>query len=274
MDAGLRAFRDLVRALEGDIDLGLAALRIARIEHPDLVPGDHLERLDRLALRSRVADAADERRALDRLRRFLFEEEGFQGDTERYYDARNSCLNDVLDRKLGIPITLSVLMMEVGRRVGVPMVGIGLPGHFVVGARIGGDRVLFDPFHGGAVLTEESASGVVGRAVGRPVKLTEEHFAPCSKRQILVRMLRNLKGVYAREHAWEKALRTIDHLLVLDGESPEHLRDRGTALVNLGRLHHGAAEWERYLARYPHARDAEGLREELRRVRGGLASLN
>lgn len=273
MDAGLRAFRELVRAPEDHIDLGLAALRIARIEHPDLVPGDHLERLDRLARRSGVTPAADGRRALERLRRFLFEDEGFRGDTERYYDARNSCLNDVLDRKLGIPITLSLLMMEVGRRVGVPIVGIGLPGHFVVGAGLDGDRVLLDPFHGGAVLTEATASGVVARAVGRPVKLTEGHFAPCSKLQILVRMLRNLKGVYARDQAWDKALAAIDHLLVLE-ESPEDLRDRGTALVNLGQLHHGAAEWERYLARYPHGRDADGLRADLRRVRQGLASLS
>src|SRR5262249_59930934 len=122
------------------------ALLIAQIEHPALDPTPTLARLDALARRSEAAALADPRQRLERLRRFLFEEEGFRGNAEDYYDPRNSCLNDVLDRKLGIPITLAVVVMEVGRRVGLDICGIGLPGHICVGARGDGELVVLHPF--------------------------------------------------------------------------------------------------------------------------------
>jgi regulator of sirC expression with transglutaminase-like and TPR domain len=149
-----------------------------------------------------------------------------------------------------------------------------LPGHFIVGARVGGGRVFLDPFHGGAVVTPESAEEIASRAVGRPVRLEEAHWAPCSKHQIVVRMLRNLKGIYAKREDWARALGVVDRLLVLDAESAVHQRDRGTVLVRLGRLHEGAQEWERYLTRFPSAPDAAGFRDELRRVRQQLGSRN
>jgi regulator of sirC expression with transglutaminase-like and TPR domain len=133
MDPSLQAFGALLQGPDGSIDLARAALAVARLEHPDLDETFELARLDALASRAgagRRADAA----ALEKLRRFLFEEEGFRGNDGEYYDPRNSCLNDVLDRKLGIPITLSVLTMEVGRRVGIEIAGVGLPGHFIVAA--------------------------------------------------------------------------------------------------------------------------------------------
>jgi regulator of sirC expression with transglutaminase-like and TPR domain len=135
LDRSLREFRDLVQVAE--IDLAGAALAVARIEYPDLAPERSLARLDGLAVRSAAAKIGDRRRALERLCGFLFDEAGFRGNADDYYDPRNSCLNDVLDRRLGIPITLSVLVMEVGRRVGLEIQGIGLPGHFCVGARVG-----------------------------------------------------------------------------------------------------------------------------------------
>jgi regulator of sirC expression with transglutaminase-like and TPR domain len=270
----LAAFQELARADEGGLDLGRAALAIARIEHPGLSVERELARLDALAARSAAAGAPDARTALERLLAFLFEEEGFRGNAAEYYDPRNSCLNDVLDRKLGIPITLSVLLMEVGRRVGLDVEGVGLPGHFIVSATLGGRRIFLDPFHGGAVLTPAQAAEVAARAVGRPVKLADAHWAPCGKRQILVRMLRNLKGIYARREDWPRALAVVDRLLALDAESPVHLRDRGTVLVRMRRLHEGAAAWDRYLRRFPNAQDADGFREELRRVRQKIGSLN
>lgn len=270
----MKAFKHLVLSSEAELDLGLAALAVARIEHPDLAPAEYLRRLDELAAGSEARGIDDGRRVLERLRRFLFEQEGFRGNVDAYYDPRNSCLNDVLDRKLGIPITLSILMMEVGRRLGLTIEGVGLPGHFIVAAHVAGDRILLDPFNGGAALTEEACVEVASRAVGRRVRLTATHFAPSTKRQVLIRMLRNLKTVYGKQDDWAKLLRAVDLLLVVDAESFEHVRDRGTALVQLGHLHHGAAEWERYLQHYPHAQDAEALREQLREVRRELAALN
>jgi regulator of sirC expression with transglutaminase-like and TPR domain len=271
-DRELQAFGDLVRAPE--IDLAAAALAIAQIEHPDLSPDVWLARLDELAARSKASKAAGIAQALDRLREFLFETEKFRGNVDDYYDPRNSCLNDVLERRLGIPITLSVLTMEMGRRVGLDIVGLGLPGHFCVGAHIDGDLLVLDPFGGGRVLARAEAEAVASRAVGRAVTLTDAHFVPTSKAQIVVRMLRNLQGIYARREDWTKVLAVIDRLLVADADAPTHLRDRGTVLVKLGDLHRGASAWERYLTQYPQARDAAAFKEELRRVRQTLAERN
>ena len=274
MDSDLRAFRDLFGGSDADIDLGQAALAIARVQYPDLAAGAHLARLDDLASRSGASAEKRPQAALDRLVAFLFAEEGFRGNADEYYDPRNSCLNDVLDRKLGIPITLSILMIEIGRRVGLAIHGVGLPGHFIVSAAVGSGRVLIDPFHGGDVLTPDRAADVAARAVGRPVKLEDAHWTPCSKRQIVVRMLRNLKTIYAKQTSWDRALAVVDRLLVIDEASPTHLRDRGTVLVKLGKLYEGVTEWERYLKRYPAAQDAETFRQELRRIRQELGSLN
>jgi regulator of sirC expression with transglutaminase-like and TPR domain len=274
MDPELKAFRQLAGGASGHIDLGLAALTIARIEHPELRPEQYLPQLDDLARRSEAARETDPHHAVDRLRRFLFEDEGFRGNAQDYYDPRNSCLNDVLARKLGIPITLSILFMEVGRRVGLALEGIGLPGHFIVRARLTGRELLLDPFNGGALLTAAEAAVVAARAVGRPVQLADAHWTPCTPAQILIRMLRNLKTVYVQREDWDRSLTVIDRLLVLDAESPIHLRDRGTVLVKVGRLWDGAAAWERYLHKFPEAQDAQTFRQQLRRVRQELAARN
>jgi regulator of sirC expression with transglutaminase-like and TPR domain len=273
MDPGLRAFVELMRMPEAGIDLGLAALHVAQIEHPGLIAEHHLKRLDELAARSGAAGIADPLKALHRLREFLFHEEGFRGNAAEYYDPLNSCLDAVLDRKLGIPITLSIVMMEVGRRVHLGIDGIGLPGHFVVAAAMPDGPVLLDPFDGGAVVTPERATELVGRALGRPVKLTDAHFAALGKRQILARMLANLRGIYLECSEWGKALAVVERLIRLDRD-PAHVRDRGTLLVKLGQLYRGAADWGRYLEGAPQPKDAGKVRQQLRRVREQLASLN
>lgn len=274
MDQELRGFAELVGMPEDTLDLALGALLVARIEHPGLSPASALMRLEELATGSGVAREPDPVKALHRLREFLFEEEGFAGNAEDYYDPRNSCLNDVLERRLGIPITLSVVLMEVGRRVGLSIQGVGLPGHFLVRADVGSEPVLLDPFDGGAVVTHERAADLVARALGRRVPLGAEHFAPVTKRQILVRMLMNLRGIYCRRGAWDRALAVFDRLLVLDARAAPHRRDRGTVLVKLGQFHLGAADWERYLTSWPGAEDADRVREQLRRVRQRLGTLN
>jgi regulator of sirC expression with transglutaminase-like and TPR domain len=274
MDPALRDWRDLAGAAECDIDLTVATLALARIEYPDLDIAHHVKQVEILAARSGTAGIDDPLRALHRLREFLFEEEGFRGNGEDYYDPANSCLNRVLERKLGIPITLSIVMMEVGRRAGLCVQGVGLPGHFVVSAAVGTDSVLLDPFDGGTVLTQETAAALVARAVGRRVALTAEHFAPVTKRHILVRMLANLKGAYVRREEWAKALAVVDRLLVLDPRASVFVRDRGSLLVKLGDLLRGAADWERYLGAQPHAVDADKIKRELRRLREHLGRMN
>ncbi|MGH7398981.1 MAG: SirB1 family protein [Candidatus Rokuibacteriota bacterium] len=274
-DSSLAEFARAVERPDDEIRLARAALLIAAVEQPALDVDAYLGRLSELARAAEPARrAADPLGSLHRLREYLFEELGFAGDRTDYFDPRNSQLNQVLDRRLGIPITLSLVLIEVGRRLGLEMEGIGLPGHFITGARIAGEQVLLDPFNRGALLTAESCRDLVGQALGRPVRLGPEHFAAVTNRQFLTRMLANLKGVYWRQEAWDKVVRVIDRLLVLNPVSAGERRDRGSAWSNMGRLERGVADWEQYLTDFPNAADHEQVRNQLRRVRQKLAQLN
>jgi regulator of sirC expression with transglutaminase-like and TPR domain len=273
----LAEFARAVQGPEAGVDLGLGALLIARVEYPDLDVGAYLGRLDALAAQARAAGcgAGDRLSRLHRLREFLFEEQGFRGNVQEYYDPRNSCLNAVLDRRLGIPITLSLVLMEVGRRLGLAIDGIGLPGHFVVAFRgDNGERLLLDPFGGGELLTPQGCQALVSRALGRPVTVREEHLVPVGKRQILARMLNNLKAIYFKQEAWPKALGVAERLCVLAPDCAVEVRDRGVVLANLGDLRRASGDLEAYLKARPEAPDAGAVRTRLRRVRQALATLN
>ena len=274
-DSSLAAFAFEVERPEGGIDLGRAALLLARVEYPDLDPIAHVTRLDRLAAEAPAGCRdGDGRARLTELRRYLFDDLGFAGNREDYYDPRNSLLNDVLERRLGIPITLSLVLMEVGRRLALAVEGVGLPGHFVARVRLDGEDVLVDPFDGGAVLTGEACAALVERAVGQRVPLPEAAFAAVTKRQLLARMLANLKSIYWRRKDWARAAAVADRLLVLDPGASGERRDRGLAFANLGDLQRSTADWDRYLAEQPEARDAEQVRRQLRRIRLKLAERN
>ena len=271
----LAEFAAAVERSESELDLAVGALLIAKAEYPDLRVQEYVNRLDRLAEAVKgVGSGRDPLCRLHHLREFLFEEQGFRGNAEEYYDPRNSFLNDVLDRRVGIPITLSLVLIEVGRRLGLAIHGIGLPAHFIVGFHADRCRVLLDPFNGGAILTPEGCEELVARVVSRPVELQEEHFAPVTKRQFLIRMLSNLKAIYFKQEAWEKALGVSERLLLLDPDNHCETRDRGLVLVNLGELRRAALDWETYLRKSPESADAESVRSRLRRVRQALATLN
>ncbi len=260
---------------DAEIDLGRAALALSRLEHPDLDVPRYLGRLDAIA--GEIGGARNGASPVERLhglREHLFEELGFKGNRADYFDPRNSFLSDVLDRRVGIPISLSLVLIEVGRRLGLPMQGIGLPGHFITGVRLGEAPILLDPFHGGAILTPEACRELVARALGKRVRLTEASFTPVGNRQFLTRMLANLKGIYWRSEQWERAARISDHLIILDPACGTERRDRGIALAKAGAYQQGLADWERYLTEFPDAPDHEEMRGHLRRVRQKLAELN
>lgn len=274
-DPPLREFAELTGRPDDRVDLARAALAIARWQYPGLAVDAYLERLDALA---RGVDGA--RRSTDpvgrlhRLREYLFVEQGFAGNREDYYDPRNSFLNDVLDRRQGIPITLSLVLMEVGKRLGLAVEGIGLPGHFITGARLGDSQILLDPFNAGALLTPEACEKLVGRALGRKVALKPENFAAVTRRQFLARMLANLKGIYWQREAWDRVVGVIDRLLVLDPKAAGEWRDRGLAWSNMGEVRRGLVDWERYLTEFPNAADHEAVKGHLRKARQKLAQLN
>jgi len=274
-DPSLLELSALVSRPDGRIDLARAALAIARWEYPRLDADAYLERLDGLARSvDGVRRSPDALGRLHRLREYLFVEQGFTGNRDDYYDPRNSFLNDVLDRRQGIPITLSLVLMEVGKRLGLAIEGIGLPGHFIAGARLDDSQILLDPFNGGALVTPEECEELVGSVVGRPVTLRPEHYSPVSGRQLLTRMLANLKGAYWRRQEWDRVVGAIDRLLVLDPKAAGEWRDRGVAWSNLGEVRRGLGDWERYLTEFPDAEDHETVKGHLRRARQKLAQLN
>lgn len=259
-------------------DGGIApgALVIARIGHPDLVPEPTLAALDALAdeVRPRiVASDPPERRAAV-LAHHLFDERGFRGNTEDYYDPRNSFLNDVLDRRTGIPIALAVVLIEVGARVGVRLEGVGFPGHFLV--RVPGcrDDHLLDPFFGGRPIGYDelrerlrqfyAASGAP--AGGNLQRALPQALQSTGTLGILSRMLGNLLAVYRERDAHDQALATVELLLTLWPDAPEYVRLRGLLFEQLECFASALADFRRYLALAPDAPTAAEIRTHLERL--------
>lgn len=235
-------FGALVRRPDREINVAEAALLIAAEEYPGLDVGAYLSKLEALAARVRArmaagtgGSAADpDEVALQALHTVLFQEEGFRGsDPEHYYSARNSMLNEVIDRRRGLPITLSIVYCEVARRAGLEAAGIGLPYHFIAQFRGQHLSVYVDPFNGGKRLSIEECAAVASRARGAPVELAPEHLQPASNKQILARLLGNLKGVYLQRGQLMKALAATERILVVS-PAIEQVRDRGLILRALG----------------------------------------
>jgi regulator of sirC expression with transglutaminase-like and TPR domain len=264
----------LVAGLDAAVDLAEASLVIASGEYPGLDVARYLQRLDEMgrAARGRLSRGAGT--SIERLNAYLFEEAGFRGNQDDYYDPRNSFLNDVIDRRTGIPITLSVVYMEVARRAGLEVFGVGLPGHFLVRAEGRGGPVLVDPFHGGALLSESDCQKRLDRVFEGRVRLEPAMLAPCARKGILARMLGNLKAIYVKADDYARALRTMDLLLALDPDSAEERRDRGLLHAAFDCYSLAAADLEAYLALAPTAPEAKALRVKINEMRSLAARLN
>lgn len=267
-----REFAVMAGLGEGGIELDRAGLLLAAEEYAHLDVGQYLARLDGFA--ARVADAGAPRDRLFGLNDYLFRELGFKGNVEDYFDARNSFLNDVMDRRTGIPITLSVIYIEVARRVGLRIEGVGMPGHFIVRYRDGEGDLFIDPFGGGRVIGEDECRGKVAELYGAAMPFRKSFLDPVSKRQILTRMLQNLKGIYLRAAAYHQALGVIERALLLTPDAAAEVRDRGLALAGLGRDAAALADLENYLRRRPGAADAGLIAERVTEVRKRQARLN
>jgi regulator of sirC expression with transglutaminase-like and TPR domain len=250
-------FAEVVSKPAPEVDLAKAALLMAAEEYPQLVPEPYLRRLDELAerVRDRQWDATAPVFLLQDLSRVLFEEERFRGNQEQYYDIRNSFLNDVLDRRLGIPITLSVVYLEVGWRLGLPLYGVNFPGHFLVGYAGEAMRLLVDPFHAGMIRFEDEAQHLLDHVYGGSVRMKDEFLRVADRKDIIVRMLENLKGTHLNARDDVRALAALERILILLPDSPEHLRDTGIVLTRLGRPTEARQTLERYLDLAPDAAD-------------------
>src|SRR5579862_9751597 len=209
---------DLLTGRSDDLGLDRAALELARIEYPRTDMEPFIGILDSYAaeLSRRLPDRPGGSEYVAAANRYLFEELGFTGNAGNYYDPRNSCLNDVLTLRTGIPITLAVVYLEIGRRLAQPVYGIGLPGHFVVQYPAAQYSAFIDVFHGGRILTKADCFNLARQSAGASLDDASRLLAAVDKRQIVTRMLRNLRGVYLQRRAYGKALQTLNLLLVAE----------------------------------------------------------
>jgi len=260
-----QAFRHAVDRPEDKIDLGRAALTIALPDYPDLDVVACLARVDDLAVEvtQRCPAEDDVYHSLAALNHVLFTGHGFRGNHEDYFDPKNSFLNEVLERKTGIPISLSVLYMEVARRVGLTLAGVGFPGHFLVKYVGEGEEIVIDPFVGGEVRSRSDLNRILRDLYGGKVAFDREFLAPLSKKQILKRMLANLKSIYLKKNDLAKTLLVIDRLIILDPAAPEDFRDRGLLYLRLECFTQAREDLQTYLELAPHADDAGVIREQI-----------
>jgi len=267
---------ELLGRPDPEVGLAEAALLVAAQEYDGLDVRAYQVRLDEMgrALRARLEDEPRPERAVMALNHYLFQELGFKGNTEQYYDARNSYLNEVLDRRTGIPITLSLVYMEVARRAGLDVEGVGLPGHFVVRVQTPARGLLVDPFHGGTLLSEKDCQERLDRIFSGKVKLEPKMLRRCGHKEMIERVLRNLKAIHLRDEDKLRALRAVDLLLALAPGSAEDLRDRGVLYASLDCYAAAARDLESYLALAPRAKDAEELAARVSQLKFKASRLN
>ncbi|MBL8151396.1 MAG: transglutaminase family protein [Blastocatellia bacterium] len=260
---------------ELEIDLGRAALLLATLEYPKLDISSYLKRLDQIAstIKSRL-DSDDTRIVASVINRHLFEELEFRGNRSSYYDPKNSFLNEVLERRIGIPITLSVLYIEVALRVGLTVQGVGMPGHFLVKFDSADGSVIIDPFNSGRQLSVADCEQILAGVYGEGTKLQPEHLRAVAKREILTRMLVNLKNIYVGSDDPNRAIAVIEKLLVINPSSMVDIRDRGLINFKIGKYSAAIRDFELVLEKGSSGAEAEIVKKYLGQSRAQLAKLN
>jgi regulator of sirC expression with transglutaminase-like and TPR domain len=248
-----------------DFDVVEAALIVAAEEYTGLDVVRERRKLESIALEAgkRAARLSNPFARLDAVRAYLFDELSFRGNREQFDDPRNSYLNEVLARRAGIPLTLSLVFVEAARAAGFDAHGVALPGHFVVRAGFAGREILVDPFHDGRVITLEDCRDLVARSTGRSSLFRPDLVVPASPRTTLTRMLVNLKRIFLNREEYGRALSVVERLLLVAPEDPREIRDRGVLLAHLGRPGAAVADLESYLSVAPSAPDAEAVRGRL-----------
>ncbi|MEJ2204352.1 MAG: transglutaminase-like domain-containing protein [Gemmatimonadota bacterium] len=270
-----RLFAREITRPEAELNLARAALLVAKGEYSQLPVDLYLARLDQMAeeVRDRLADETAPLVVLGELTDMLYTRRRFKGNRQAYYDPRNSFLNDVLDRGLGIPLTLGMVLLEVGWRLGLPLEGVNFPSHFLV--RFRGDTLdlLLDPFNEGQVRFEDQAQELLDQVYGGMVRMQESFLRSSTRRDMLTRLLTNLKGIYVNVGDHVRCLSTVEHILLIHPTSRGENRARGLLLARLGRQDEAAEQLEAYLDLAPEAADADRIREVVRDLRAGRSVL-
>ena len=278
-DAAKKRWKEIVAAPEEEIDLAEAALVLAALEYPGLDVPACLARLDELGatLKRRLRGDIGPTETLIALNRYLFDELGFRGNEDDYYDPRNSYLNEVLDRRLGIPITLSIVYVEVGRRVGLALHGVSFPGHFLVKCPMRNGAVVLDPYARGVSLGVEELQQrlkVLRSGVTPGADMVTQMIAAAGKKAILARMLRNLKGIYRERGDLQRALAAADRVISLEPGAAEEYRDRAGLYFDMECFRAALSDFRSYLMLKPGAEDAAVVQRRVVELQQIAARLN
>jgi regulator of sirC expression with transglutaminase-like and TPR domain len=276
--AAAARFRDLINRPEDEIDLAEAALLIAKGVNAALDVDAYLSQIEGLArqLEQRLPESVDPTERILALNRFLFDEQGFAPNVENYYDPRNSFLNEVLERRVGIPISLSILYIEIGRRVGLPLRGVSFPGHFLVKCKVNDGVIVLDPYCRGVSLSlndlQQRLREVQGGEVSRAI--IAGMLVSANKKEILARVLRNLKAIYVEREEDARALSVMEWIITVAPADAFEVRDRGLLLAKLECPRAAVEDLERYLELVPDAEDAHELRARVVELRHAASRLN
>jgi regulator of sirC expression with transglutaminase-like and TPR domain len=260
-------FYQAVHPADGLLDLERAALYLAQEEYPELDVAVYAQRLDEMAarVRTQLPENPYPLRLIQAVNQFLYTDLGFTGNTDDYYDPSNSFLNDVLDRRTGIPITLSLVYLAIARRLNFPMVGIGMPGHFLIRPDVAEMEVFVDAFNGGEVLFLQDCKDRLEQ-YGAALELLPTFLQPVTPQQFLARMLTNLKVIYLNRGDVLRAVAAIERILILFPGAPLELRDRGILYYRLNRLAAARQDLEMYLSLLPTASDSKVIRQLLTKI--------
>jgi len=263
-----QCFANEISQPEPQINLAAAALYIALEDHANLDVDAYLNAIDTMAaeVSERLPAGHYPLRMIQTINQYLYDDLGFTGNSADYYDPRNSFLNDVIDRRTGIPITLALLYLEIARRLDFPMEGVGMPGHFLIRPAIAEMEVYVDAFHHGEVLFAEDCQQRLNQIYGQPVEMQPSFLAPVSSRQFLARMLTNLKMIYLNRSQPLKSLAAIERILLLFPGTAIELRDRGILHYHLGNWATAYQDLEAYLAKVPDAEDAATIQKLLSQI--------
>ena len=270
---------DFARAVgrpEPVLDLARIALLVAAESDARVDVDSQIHTLESWAaeLSARLDPGWNNLQKLARLRSFVFEDLGFRGDSKDYFSPSNSLLNQVMERRLGVPLTLSIIFMELGWRVGIPFEGVGFPGHFLV--RLPGEPrdLVLDPFNHGRTMHEEDCRRLLDEVTGGRLEFDGRLLASVTKRDIITRLLRNLKGAYLRSNQDEGALAAVERLLLIHPEEMDEVRDRGLLLFRLQRFSPALDALNAYIAARPDAPDRDNIAQHVISLKQLLASLN
>lgn len=244
---------------DDDIDLAAAALYIAQEAYPTLDVAEYLNALDTMAdeVTERLPDERYPLRVIQTINRYLLEDLGYHGNSDFYYDPRNSFLNDVIERRTGIPITLSLVYLEIAKRIDFPMAGVGLPGHFLIRPVQGEMDIFVDVFHKGDVLFPEDCEELLKQLYGPAAQLQDQFLELVDKRHFLMRMLSNLKAIYLKQGDLLKALAAIERIMLVFPDNVMEQRDRGVVYYHIGRWTEAKVDLSHYLNTVPLAQDAD-----------------